>query len=103
MRDWLIEAFGLDHGAAAVLVELFEAQTQWSDIPRTSEILVEESLSPEGDGWIYVFHAPLHAPPAKCSVVRLQPGWAVAGAETWGCAWPTWGGQFVYPTMARPN
>ena len=103
MRDWLIEAFGLDHGAAAVLVELFEAQTQWSDIPRPGEILVEESLSPHGDGWIYVFHAPLHRAACEASVARLQPGWVFAGAEIWGFAWPTWAGQFVYPTMARPH
>ena len=60
MRDWLVDAFDLDHGAAAVLVELFEGQAQWSEIPGTSEILVEESPAPEGEGKTYVFHAPLH-------------------------------------------
>jgi ATP-dependent helicase Lhr and Lhr-like helicase len=60
LRDWLINAFDLDHGAASVLVELFEGQTQWSDVPGTFEILVEESPSPEGEGRTYVFHAPLH-------------------------------------------
>ncbi len=80
LRDWLIEAFGLDHGAAAVLVELFEAQTQWSDIPRTSEILVEESPSPDGGGWIYVFHAPLHR--AACEA--LGRATAARMGRRWG-------------------
>ncbi len=60
VRNWLVDAFDLDHGAADVLVELFEGQRQWSDIPGTSEILVEESPTPEGEGTTYVFHAPLH-------------------------------------------
>ena len=53
-------SFDLDHGAAAVLIELFEAQAQWSEVPDASGLLVEESPSPDGDGLIYTFHAPLH-------------------------------------------
>ena len=53
-------SFDIDHGAAAVLTELFEAQAQWSEVPDASGILVEESPSPDGDGLIYTFHAPLH-------------------------------------------
>ena len=60
LRSWLAEVFELDDQAAAVLVELFEAQVQWSEIPAESELLVEESPSPDGPGLIYTFHAPLH-------------------------------------------
>ena len=57
---WLRATFDLDHGAAAVLTELFEAQVQWSLVPDASGILVEESPAPDGEGLIYTFHAPLH-------------------------------------------
>ena len=60
LRNWLIEAFELDATAAAVLVDLFEAQAQWSEVPGTAGLLVEESPSPQGDGLTYTFHAPLH-------------------------------------------
>ncbi len=60
VRDWLMASFDLANGAAAVLTELFEAQAQWSEVPDASGILVEESPSPDGDGLIYTFHAPLH-------------------------------------------
>ena len=43
-----------------MLVELFEAQIRWSEIPSESELLVESSPSPSGSGLIYTFHAPLH-------------------------------------------
>ncbi len=46
-RDWLMTSFDLEHGAAAVLTELFEAQAQWSEIPDASGLLVEESPSPD--------------------------------------------------------
>jgi ATP-dependent helicase Lhr and Lhr-like helicase len=60
VRAWLMASFDLDHGSAAVLTELFEAQAQWSEVPDASGILVEESPALDGDGWIYTFHAPLH-------------------------------------------
>jgi ATP-dependent helicase Lhr and Lhr-like helicase len=60
LRAWLMASFDLDHGAAAVLVELFEAQAQWSEIPDAAGLLVEESPAPDGDGLVYTFHAPLH-------------------------------------------
>jgi ATP-dependent Lhr-like helicase len=60
LRAWLVSAFDLDITAAEVLVELFEAQVQLSEVPETAEILVEESPSPTGDGLIYSFHVPLH-------------------------------------------
>jgi ATP-dependent helicase Lhr and Lhr-like helicase len=60
VREWLMASFDLDHGTAAVLTELFEAQAQWSEVPDASGILVEESPAPDGDGLIYTFHAPLH-------------------------------------------
>ena len=43
-----------------VLIELFEAQLQWSEVPDSAGLLVEESPAPDGDGLVYTFHAPLH-------------------------------------------
>ncbi len=33
---------------------------QWSEVPDATGILVEESPSPDGEGVVYTFHAPLH-------------------------------------------
>jgi ATP-dependent helicase Lhr and Lhr-like helicase len=60
LRDWLMATFDLAYGPAAVLTDLFEAQAQWSEVPNASGLLVEEAPSPDGDGVIYTFHAPLH-------------------------------------------
>jgi ATP-dependent Lhr-like helicase len=60
VREWLMATFAIDHHAAAVLLELFEAQTQWSEIPDSAGLLVEESPAFDGDGLIYTFHVPLH-------------------------------------------
>jgi ATP-dependent Lhr-like helicase len=60
LRCWLIETFGLDDASASVVIELFEAQAQWSEFPTSSGLLVEASPSPEGEGIVYSFHAPLH-------------------------------------------
>ena len=60
VRAWLIETFELDSEAAVVLIELFEAQVQWSEVPGADDLLVEQSPSPDGDGLVYTFHAPLH-------------------------------------------
>jgi ATP-dependent Lhr-like helicase len=60
LRAWLIKSFDLDHGAAAVLIELFAAQSQWSEVPDASGLLVEESPSAVRDGLTLTFHAPLH-------------------------------------------
>jgi len=60
LRSWLIEAFDLDDDSALVLIELFEAQAQWSEVPGPLGLLVEESPSPHGEGIVYTFHAPLH-------------------------------------------
>jgi len=60
LRDWLQATFELDSCAAAVLVELFEAQAQWSEFPDAAGLLVEQSPSPQREGLTYTFHAPLH-------------------------------------------
>jgi ATP-dependent Lhr-like helicase len=67
LREWLADAFDLDANAAEVLVELFEAQVQWSEVPETDAILVEESPCPTGDGLVYSFHVPLHR--AACEAI----------------------------------
>jgi ATP-dependent Lhr-like helicase len=59
-RAWLAAALEIDFSAAGVLTELFEAQLQWSIVPDTTEVLVEESPDPAAEGTILVFHAPLH-------------------------------------------
>jgi len=60
LRSWLIDTFDLDATSALVLIELFEAQAQWSEVPGSLGLLVEESPSPQGEGIVYTFHAPLH-------------------------------------------
>jgi ATP-dependent Lhr-like helicase len=57
LRAWLCESHGLEAEAAAVLVGLFEAQEQISEIPEPGVLLVEESITEEG--YAYTFHAPL--------------------------------------------
>ena len=47
----LPEVLQLDERASEVLVELFEAQVQWSEIPSESELFVESSPSPTGRGF----------------------------------------------------
>ena len=60
LRAWLIATFELDDASALILIDLFEAQAQWSEVPGALELLIEESPSPQGDGIVYTFHAPLH-------------------------------------------
>jgi ATP-dependent Lhr-like helicase len=60
LRSWLIETLNLDQASAGILIELFEAQAQWSEVPGPHGLLVEESPSPHGEGIVYTFHAPLH-------------------------------------------
>jgi ATP-dependent Lhr-like helicase len=60
LRCWLSGVFQLDEQASLVLIELWESQAQWSEIPSAKELLVEESPSPTGKGLVYTFHAPLH-------------------------------------------
>ena len=64
--------FDLDPGAAAVIVELIEAQEQWSEVPAAEGLLVEESPAPEGPGLVYTFHAPLHR--AACEALARAVG-----------------------------
>ena len=59
-RASLIESFDLDSEAADVLIELFEAQVQWSEVPGVRDLLVEQSPSSLGEGLVLTFHAPLH-------------------------------------------
>ncbi len=60
LGEWLKETFEIDHGTAMVLVELFEAQSQWSEIPDCESLLIEQSPADDGFGLVYTFHAPLH-------------------------------------------
>ena len=72
LRRWLIAEFDLKPEAAAVVIELFAAQEQWSEIPKADGLLVEESPAPEGSGRIYTFHAPLHR--AACEAMARATG-----------------------------
>ncbi len=69
---WLADAFELDPGAAAVIVELIDAQEQWSEVPSAEGLLVEEAPAPEGPGLVYTFHAPLHR--AACEAMARAVG-----------------------------
>jgi ATP-dependent Lhr-like helicase len=57
LRAWLADEYELDPEAGEVLVRLFEAQEQQSEIPAPGTLLVEES--PRIEGSTYTFHAPL--------------------------------------------
>jgi ATP-dependent Lhr-like helicase len=57
LHDWLVETHDLAPDAAEVLVRLFEAQEQRSEVPPLDALLIEES--PHEDGFAYTFHAPL--------------------------------------------
>ncbi len=59
LHAWLIATFELDGDSAQILVDLFEAQAQWSAVPGPLELLIEESPASQG-GIVYTFHAPLH-------------------------------------------
>jgi ATP-dependent Lhr-like helicase len=66
LQGWLCETHRLDPGAAGLLVELFEAQQQRSEVPAPAMLLVEQSPTcgnfgapVDGDGLTYTFHAPL--------------------------------------------
>ena len=72
LRGWLIAELDVEPAGASVVVELFEAQEQWSEIPAADGLLVEESPAPEGPGRIYTFHAPLHR--AACEAMARATG-----------------------------
>jgi ATP-dependent Lhr-like helicase len=72
LRRWLIAELDVEPEAATVVIELFEAQEQWSEIPGSEGLLVEESPGPEGSGRIYTFHAPLHR--AACEALARATG-----------------------------
>jgi ATP-dependent Lhr-like helicase len=59
LRSWLVEARDLDPVAAGVIEALISAQEQASEVPTPEMLLVEESPSPESEGFTYTFHAPL--------------------------------------------
>ena len=57
LRGFLVDRHDLDPDAAAVIEDLFRVQEQFSEVPRSTELLVEES--PSEHGYSYAFHAPL--------------------------------------------
>jgi ATP-dependent Lhr-like helicase len=60
LQSWMIGSLDLDFSAAMVLAELIEAQDRVSEVPRPTDLLVEESPSPTEPGLIYAFQAPLN-------------------------------------------
>ena len=89
LTRWLQADWRLDPQAAAVLVALFEAQEQASEIPRASELLVEES--PYVDGFAYTFHAPLSR--ATCEALSRRDDRATGSTA----------GQRPQPQRGRPR
>jgi ATP-dependent Lhr-like helicase len=57
LRGFLVERHDLEPDAAAVVEGLFRAQERVSEVPRSADLLVEES--PSEQGYSYAFHAPL--------------------------------------------
>jgi ATP-dependent Lhr-like helicase len=72
VRDRLAVEFELSAFAAAVIVELLDAQERFSEVPSADGLLVEESPASEGPGLVYTFHAPLHR--AACEAVARAVG-----------------------------
>ncbi len=72
LHRWLIAELDLEPEAATVVIELFEAQEQWSEVPGAEGLLVEESPALDGSGRIYTFHAPLHR--AACEAMARATG-----------------------------
>jgi ATP-dependent Lhr-like helicase len=60
LRAWLIESLDLQPKVAAVLADLIETQERFSEVPRPTDLLVEEGPSPGVPGLTYAFHAPLN-------------------------------------------
>lgn len=65
LRGWLLEEFGLEPDASAVLESLLESQERLSEVPPPNGVLVEES--PTERGVLYAFHAPL--PRSACEAL----------------------------------
>ena len=73
VRDRLAAEFELDHPAAAVIVELLEAQERLQRGPRLPTGCSSRSApAPEGPGLVYTFHAPLHR--AACEAMARAVG-----------------------------
>ena len=60
LRGWIAGGFPLDPAAAEILVDLFESQARYSEIPAAGALLVEVSPTALGDAVVHAFHAPLH-------------------------------------------
>ena len=72
VRDRLAEELRLTRDAAAVIVELIEAQDRVSEVPTAEGVLVEETPAPDGSGLVYTFHVPLHR--AACEALARAVG-----------------------------
>jgi ATP-dependent Lhr-like helicase len=70
LRTWLVDTYEFDPGAAQLLVDLFQAQEQVSEIPGADVLLIEES--PGREGYSYAFHAPL--PYSACEAMSRAIG-----------------------------
>ena len=83
LRSWLARALQLDDKACGVLVELFEAQIQWSEIPSESELLVEELAITHRLGLdLTPFTRRCTGRPVKHSGAPRPPDWAAKSVAT---------------------
>lgn len=75
LRDWIAGRFMIDAQTAMILVDLFEAQARYSEIPGADVLLVEIAPNPLDDGLVLACHAPLHRgacePLARATAARL--------------------------------
>jgi ATP-dependent Lhr-like helicase len=60
LKAWLIESLNIQAKAAAVVAELIEAQERTSEVPRMTDLLVEQFPTPDEPGQTLSFHAPLN-------------------------------------------
>ena len=60
LKAWLVESLEIEPRAAAVLAELIEAQERTSEVPRITDLLVEQFPTADEPGLTLAFHAPLN-------------------------------------------
>ncbi len=63
-RRWLVDRYRMREADASCLVSLWSWQLSVSEIPDTSECLVESY--PDGDGWSYAVHGRFHRAASEC-------------------------------------
>jgi ATP-dependent Lhr-like helicase len=60
LKAWLVDILDIQPRAAAVVAQLIEVQERTSEVPRMTDLLVEQFPTADEPGLTYAFHAPLN-------------------------------------------